>query len=480
MPQTILIYGTPSLLTQKLHSILSRRHAVYSVQDEAALFAYSAQSSSGTVIFTDAICGELLSMRLITCGWKLVFLESVFDVRNSAITVGWHLYYDQLYGFSGYDPTTDIPVRAAPDEIVHPILVDDIAFLVAGSIPISGRCFLQGGDAMPCREFLARLAPYSRPVHHLPQGRLLPPSALSPAAPDAISGSPAPCTSASAAHFTPSISPAPHTPAPSGSPAPCTSASAAPSASGTSTCVSSSAFSPAPHTPTFSFSAADSLTLPHDFAAGTAAMAHQMRCAVNLVYKLPCDAPLPCGTVAAFRRNLGAAAALALPIFLQKALDYICPIPNSGIPYAEGLAEATGIPLVHAIHKTSQRRSFFTEDNAARLDFLKSSMQINAELIRGAHICLVDEAIFTGVTVELLCKLLRQQGAAELTVLLPTPVCAMQCPYCSIPTRPTMPELVPVSQIASALGADRVLFQDKQRFAQLIADTGMTCCECFK
>ena len=116
MPQTILIYGTPSLLTQKLHSILSRRHAVYSVQDEAALFAYSAQSSSGTVIFTDAICGELLSMRLITCGWKLVFLESVFDVRNSAITVGWHLYYDQLYGFSGYDPTTDIPVRAALDE----------------------------------------------------------------------------------------------------------------------------------------------------------------------------------------------------------------------------------------------------------------------------------------------------------------------------------------------------------------------------
>ena len=480
MPQTILIYGTPSLLTQKLHSILSRRHAVYSVQDEAALFAYSAQSSSGTVIFTDAICGELLSMRLITCGWKLVFLESVFDVRNSAITVGWHLYYDQLYGFSGYDPTTDIPVRAALDEIVHPILVDDIAFLVAGSIPISGRCFLQGGDAMPCREFLARLAPYSRPVQHLPQGRLLPPSALSPAAPDAISGSPAPCTSASAAPFTPSISPAPHTPAPSGSPASCFSASAAPSASDTSTCVSSSAFSPAPHTPTFSFSAADSLTLPHDFAAGAAAMAHQMRCAVNLVYKLPCDAPLPCGTVAAFRRNLGAAAALALPVFLQKALDYICPIPNSGIPYAEGLAEATGIPLVHAIHKTSPRRSFFTEDNAARLDFLKSSMQINAELIRGAHICLVDEAIFTGVTVELLCKLLRQQGAAELTVLLPTPVCAMQCPYCSIPTRPTMPELVPVSQIASALGADRVLFQDKQRFAQLIADTGMTCCECFK
>ena len=480
MPQTILIYGTPSLLTQKLHSILSRRHAVYSVQDEAALFAYSAQSSSGTVIFTDAICGELLSMRLITCGWKLIFLESVFDVRNSAITVGWHLYYDQLYGFSGYDPTTDIPVRAALDEIVHPILVDDIAFLVAGSIPISGRCFLQGGDAMPCREFLARLAPYSRPVQHLPQGRLLPPSALSPAAPDAISGSPAPRISASAAPFAPSISSAPHTPAPSGSPASCISASAAPSASGTSTCVSSSVFSPAPHTPTFSFSAADSLTLPHDFAAGAAAMAHQMRCAVNLVYKLPCDAPLPCGTVAAFRRNLGAAAALALPIFLQKALDYICPIPNSGIPYAEGLAEATGIPLVHAIHKTSPRRSFFTEDNAARLDFLKSSMQINAELIRGAHICLVDEAIFTGVTVELLCKLLRQQGAAELTVLLPTPVCAVQCPYCSIPTRPTMPELVPVSQIASALGADRVLFQDKQRFAQLIADTGMTCCECFK
>ena len=471
MPQTILIYGTPSLLTQKLHSILSRRHAVYSVQDEAALFAYSAQSSSGTVIFTDAICGELLSMRLITCGWKLIFLESVFDVRNSAITVGWHLYYDQLYGFSGYDPTTDIPVRAAPDEIVHPILVDDIAFLVAVSIPISGRCFLQGGDAMPCREFLARLAPYSRPVQHLPQGRLLPPSALSPAAPDAISGVPAPRISASAAPFAPSISSAPHTPAPSGSPASCISASAAPFAP---------SISSAPHTPTFSFSAADSLTLPHDFAAGAAAMAHQMRCAVNLVYKLPCDAPLPCSTVAAFRRNLGAAAALALPVLLQKALDYICPIPNSGIPYAEGLAEATGIPLVHAIHKTSPRRSFFTEDNAARLDFLKSSMQINAELIRGAHICLVDEAIFTGITVELLCKLLRQQGAAELTVLLPTPVCAMQCPYCSIPTRPTMPELVPVSQIASALGADRVLFQDKQRFAQLIADTGMTCCECFK
>ena len=219
--------------------------------------------------------------------------------------------------------------------------------------------------------------------------------------------------------------------------------------------------------------------LRHTLEQGLKIMQRQRTCSVNLIYKLPLYASVAGSTVEAFRERLGTLAGLLLPETLRSRLDYICPVPNSGIPYAKGVSEASGVPLVHAVKKTTQVRSFHIEDEMVRCNMIANTMQIDAEKIRGAVICLVDEAIFTGSTLKILCKMLRAYGAKEIHVLIPTPPCTKTCQYCSIPTRPMLLETISREELEGELGVDSVIFQSIQTMNDVLQETNMTCCDCF-
>ena len=219
--------------------------------------------------------------------------------------------------------------------------------------------------------------------------------------------------------------------------------------------------------------------LRHTLAQGIDVVRHQRSCAVNLIYKLPLHTPVAGTTVEAIRYRLGAMAAERLPDDVRGRLDYVCPIPHSGIPYGQGAAETLRLPLVSAVAKRTAARSFYIEDPVVRSRMIAGSMEIDGEKARGAKICLVDEAIFSGATLRILSRMLRDCGAAELHVLIPTPSCTAQCPYCSIPTRPMLLETIPAAELPSALGVDSVTFQAKDALETLLQATDMQCCECF-
>jgi len=221
------------------------------------------------------------------------------------------------------------------------------------------------------------------------------------------------------------------------------------------------------------------IPLRHTLAQGMEVIRHQRACAVNLIYKLPLHAPLKDTTVESFRERLGSLAALRIPEALRKKLDYICPVPNSGIPYAKGAAAASGLPLVYAMEKSTQARSFHIEDDEIRNNFIAETMRIDSEKIKGARICLVDEAIFTGSTLKILCQTIRSYGAEEIHVLIPTPPCTKTCEYCSIPTRAMLLETISREELEQHLGVDSVIFQEKEMIEAVIQSTTMTCCDCF-
>ena len=172
-------------------------------------------------------------------------------------------------------------------------------------------------------------------------------------------------------------------------------------------------------------------------------------------------------------------AALLLPEALRDRLDYICPVPNSGTSYAKGAAAASGLPLVYAMEKSTKARSFHIEDDTIRSNFIAGTMRIDSTKVKGASICLVDEAIFTGTTLKILCQTLRSYGAKEIHVLIPTPPCTKTCEYCSIPTRPMLLETISRENLEAYLGADSIIFQEKETIEAIIGSTTMTCCDCF-
>lgn len=219
--------------------------------------------------------------------------------------------------------------------------------------------------------------------------------------------------------------------------------------------------------------------LRHTLAQGIEAVRHQRCCAVNLFYKLPLHTPVAGTTVEAVRNRMGAMAAERLPESIRSRLDYVCPIPNSGIPYARAAAEVLRLPMVTAVKKRTTARSFHIENPVIRGQMIADSMEIDEERVRGANICLVDEAIFSGVTLRILSRMLRERGAAELHVLIPTPPCTTQCPYCSVPTRPMLLESVSAAALPAELGVDSVSFQTKDALETILQDADMQCCECF-
>lgn len=219
--------------------------------------------------------------------------------------------------------------------------------------------------------------------------------------------------------------------------------------------------------------------LRHTLEQGIKIIQHQRTCAVNVIYKLPLHASVAGSTVEAVRERLGTNAGMRIPEELRSRLDYIAPVPNSGIPYARAAAAAAGLPLVNAVEKLTHAKSFHVEDDTLRNNLIASTMRIDQEKVRGARICLVDEAIFTGTTLKILCQMLRAYGAKEIHVLIPTPPCTAKCQYCSIPTRDMLLETIPREQLESTLGVDSVIFQTKETMASIIQETNMTCCDCF-
>ena len=215
------------------------------------------------------------------------------------------------------------------------------------------------------------------------------------------------------------------------------------------------------------------------FNKGILSMAHE-NCSINLIYKLSVETSLGNDTVFDIRYRLGEALSKKLIKSGAWNIDMICPVPNTGKAYAKGLADASGIRYSEVLKKIENIRTFHMEDLDLRKSLIERLICTTDENLSGKNICLVDEAIFTGTTVKILCEALREKKVGSISVLIPTPPCVGGCGHHAISAEKMLLAGTDIENARKLLGADRLIFQDKKTFDVIVAHTSMNCTECFR
>jgi amidophosphoribosyltransferase len=191
-------------------------------------------------------------------------------------------------------------------------------------------------------------------------------------------------------------------------------------------------------------------------------------CAFEHVYFAAPTGHLEGRDVAATRRALGAALALEAPV----AADVVVGVPSSALPAAEGFATALGLPLLPALARTPEaRRSFIEPDPSRRAAAVASKFRVDADLVAGRRVALVDDSLVRGTTLAPVVALLREAGAIAIDVRVSSPPVLHPC-YMGV-AMPDRSELIrtrhDTAALAVLLGADSLAFLSEPGMRTAIA-----------
>jgi amidophosphoribosyltransferase len=191
-------------------------------------------------------------------------------------------------------------------------------------------------------------------------------------------------------------------------------------------------------------------------------------CMFEWVYFASPQAEIEGSTVYNARIHLGRnlAKKVALEIAAKRIQpDLIVPVPETARIAAIALSEELGIPYREVLIKNRYiSRTFIldTQDKREKAVQLKLA-PVESEL-RGKRVLLVDDSIVRGTTSKKLIELVRQCGAKEVYFVSTAPAISHACFYGI--DFPRQGELIAydkeLSEIETALGADRVIYQDEQ------------------
>ncbi|MEK6843450.1 MAG: phosphoribosylglycinamide formyltransferase, partial [Candidatus Micrarchaeota archaeon] len=163
-------------------------------------------------------------------------------------------------------------------------------------------------------------------------------------------------------------------------------------------------------------------------------------------------------------------------------IDLVIPIPDSGRSSALGFSKALGIPIEEGLIKNRYiHRTFIMPANEQRKALLKLKLNPIRSIIQGKRIAIVDDSVIRGNTMKRLVKLLRENGAKEVHLLVSCPPVISPC-YMGIDF-PTYKELLAsdsnIAQITEELGADSVTYNTTEGLQRALAlpenDNCMAC-----
>lgn len=224
----------------------------------------------------------------------------------------------------------------------------------------------------------------------------------------------------------------------------------------------------------------DGDALTSDVETGTRMMQKQMCCAFRLIYKSHADHDIYGKNVGQYRYRLGKSLGTCIPTAIIREIDYVVPVPSSGLYYAMGLAEEIRVPYLQALVKSdSETRSFQISDPGLREKMIRDKIHAIPQLLSGKSLALVDEAVFTGVTLKIVCDMVRACGAKKIYICIPTPFEKKECRQYVQPERRLLSEEVGDQTLEAYFQADGIFFQSHRVFLESIADIQGICFECF-
>lgn len=173
----------------------------------------------------------------------------------------------------------------------------------------------------------------------------------------------------------------------------------------------------------------------------------------EFVYFARPDSRLLGKSVYMVRRKMGKYLAQEHPL----DIDFVIPIPESGIPAAIGYSEELGIPFEHALVKNRYiGRTFIMPDQKLREQGVKMKLNPIPEIIKGKKVAIVDDSIMRATTCKKIVQMLKDVGAKEVHLLVSSP--PVKYPDFYGINTPTQQELIAshmsVEEIRKLIGAD--------------------------
>lgn len=149
-------------------------------------------------------------------------------------------------------------------------------------------------------------------------------------------------------------------------------------------------------------------------------------CIFEYVYFARPDSRLHGQTVHAARRRMGGRLAEEHPV----SADVVVPVPESGIPAAQGFSTASGIPYADGLVKNRYvGRTFIEPSQTMRDRGIRLKLNPIPETLAGKRVVLVDDSIVRGSTTRQLVAMIRAAGAAEVHLRVSSPPYRWPCFY---------------------------------------------------
>lgn len=207
----------------------------------------------------------------------------------------------------------------------------------------------------------------------------------------------------------------------------------------------------------------------------------QSKAALNLVYRKKPYEIVNGKSIAEWRMLLGYTLSTSIDKEIIDEIDIILPVPETGKTYAQGIASSISKPYVEALYKKAEvGRSFDIQDKEIRKKFIKTKLGLINTLVKDKVVGVVDEAIFTGMTLKEVCLLLEEAEVKKIYLLIPTPECTTKCSYNLQPTREFLSGKYSNEQLKEYFRVKDILFQDYTTFKNIMEDSGFNYLCCFE
>jgi amidophosphoribosyltransferase len=202
-------------------------------------------------------------------------------------------------------------------------------------------------------------------------------------------------------------------------------------------------------------------------------------CIFEYVYIARPDTQLYGHSVHAARQRMGEELARQAPA----AADMVMPVPESGVPAAQGYARASGIPYGDGFVKNRYvGRTFIQPSQKQRGAGVRVKLNALRENLAGKRVVVVDDSIVRGTTTRQTIQLLREAGATEVHFRVSSPPYRWPCFYGLDTGRRSelLAADMSVGEIADFLGVDSLAYLELDRLvAATTSPREAFCTACF-
>ncbi len=180
-------------------------------------------------------------------------------------------------------------------------------------------------------------------------------------------------------------------------------------------------------------------------------------CIFEYIYFARPDSVVEDKNVYAVRQQIGRLLARDAPA----NADIVVPVPDSGVPAGLGYAAQAGLPFELGIIRNHYvGRTFIEPTDEIRNLGVRLKHNVNADVVNGKRVVLVDDSIVRGTTSTKIVEMLRSNGAREVHMRIASPPTTHPC-YYGVDT-PERDELIAAHMdedaIADKIGADSLRF----------------------